>query len=249
MGLGNIRYASMKVNQVRFKREEWALGSESDTFTGEGPQPWPFDHCPPLLLDLKVPTQSLSCQCVRSCCDGPRGSGLGILSVGGTPVWNSPFPLGHLNSSFPCLDKDSPSLIEMLDNQKVEFLACGGSHTALLTKVRYPCLSDCNSRRALRSGESTRTWRCGQLAFPREERSPLPTCRTVLITGGLCFDGDFTDFSLTPLHQWVFTSVSYFSRSDSLESDMKFPFFRVGWCLLLVLESMGNSVTIQHRMS
>nr|XP_021528926.1 E3 ISG15--protein ligase HERC5 isoform X2 [Aotus nancymaae] len=30
--------------------------------------------------------------------------------------------------------KDSPSLIEALDNQKVEFLACGGSHTALLTQ-------------------------------------------------------------------------------------------------------------------
>ncbi|XP_037385437.1 E3 ISG15--protein ligase HERC5 isoform X2 [Talpa occidentalis] len=30
--------------------------------------------------------------------------------------------------------KDSPSLIEPLDNQKVEFVACGGSHTALLTK-------------------------------------------------------------------------------------------------------------------
>ncbi|XP_022438015.1 E3 ISG15--protein ligase HERC5 isoform X1 [Delphinapterus leucas] len=36
--------------------------------------------------------------------------------------------LGHTDN------KDSPSLIEMLDNQKVEFLACGGSHTALLTK-------------------------------------------------------------------------------------------------------------------
>ncbi|XP_054941772.1 E3 ISG15--protein ligase HERC5 isoform X2 [Physeter macrocephalus] len=36
--------------------------------------------------------------------------------------------LGHTDN------KDSPSLIEVLDNQKVEFLACGGSHTALLTK-------------------------------------------------------------------------------------------------------------------
>ncbi|KAM9086669.1 E3 ISG15--protein ligase HERC5-like isoform 1-T1 [Megaptera novaeangliae] len=36
--------------------------------------------------------------------------------------------LGHTDS------KDSPSLIEVLDNQKVDFLACGGSHTALLTK-------------------------------------------------------------------------------------------------------------------
>ncbi|KAK2119664.1 E3 ISG15--protein ligase herc5, partial [Saguinus oedipus] len=36
--------------------------------------------------------------------------------------------LGHTES------KDSPSLIEVLDNQKVEFLACGGSHTALLTQ-------------------------------------------------------------------------------------------------------------------
>ncbi|XP_037686168.1 E3 ISG15--protein ligase HERC5 isoform X2 [Choloepus didactylus] len=36
--------------------------------------------------------------------------------------------LGHTN------DKDSPSLIEELDNQKVEFLTCGGSHTALLTE-------------------------------------------------------------------------------------------------------------------
>ncbi|XP_059867961.1 E3 ISG15--protein ligase HERC5 isoform X1 [Delphinus delphis] len=36
--------------------------------------------------------------------------------------------LGHTDN------KDSPCLIEMLDNQKVEFLACGGSHTALLTK-------------------------------------------------------------------------------------------------------------------
>ncbi|XP_070470422.1 E3 ISG15--protein ligase HERC5 [Equus przewalskii] len=36
--------------------------------------------------------------------------------------------LGHTNN------KDSPSLIEALDNQEVEFLACGGSHTALLTK-------------------------------------------------------------------------------------------------------------------
>ncbi|XP_008579308.1 PREDICTED: E3 ISG15--protein ligase HERC5 [Galeopterus variegatus] len=36
--------------------------------------------------------------------------------------------LGHTDS------KDSPSLIEALDNQKVEFLACGGSHTALLTQ-------------------------------------------------------------------------------------------------------------------
>uniref|UniRef100_A0A8C0K1F9 HECT and RLD domain containing E3 ubiquitin protein ligase 5 n=1 Tax=Canis lupus dingo TaxID=286419 RepID=A0A8C0K1F9_CANLU len=36
--------------------------------------------------------------------------------------------LGHTNG------EDFPSLIEALDNQKVEFLACGGSHTALLTK-------------------------------------------------------------------------------------------------------------------
>ncbi|XP_049741700.1 E3 ISG15--protein ligase HERC5 [Elephas maximus indicus] len=36
--------------------------------------------------------------------------------------------LGHTDS------KDSPSLIEELDNQDVEFLTCGGSHTALLTK-------------------------------------------------------------------------------------------------------------------
>lgn len=48
------------------------------------------------------------------------------------------FPFGHFNYSFPCIDKDFPSLIEALDNQKVEFLACGGSHTALLTKVRIP---------------------------------------------------------------------------------------------------------------
>ena len=64
MGLGNIRYASMKATQVGLKREEWALGSESDTFTGECPRVRPFDHCPPLLLDLNVPTQSLSCQSV-----------------------------------------------------------------------------------------------------------------------------------------------------------------------------------------
>ncbi|XP_012502611.1 PREDICTED: E3 ISG15--protein ligase HERC5 [Propithecus coquereli] len=36
--------------------------------------------------------------------------------------------LGHTDN------KDSPSLIEALDNQKVEFLTCGGSHTALLTQ-------------------------------------------------------------------------------------------------------------------
>uniref|UniRef100_G1QG36 RCC1-like domain-containing protein n=1 Tax=Myotis lucifugus TaxID=59463 RepID=G1QG36_MYOLU len=36
--------------------------------------------------------------------------------------------LGHTDN------EDCPSLIEALDNQKVEFLACGGSHTALLTK-------------------------------------------------------------------------------------------------------------------
>ncbi|XP_054447724.1 E3 ISG15--protein ligase HERC5 [Pteronotus mesoamericanus] len=36
--------------------------------------------------------------------------------------------LGHTN------DEDFPSLIEALNNQKVEFLACGGSHTAVLTK-------------------------------------------------------------------------------------------------------------------
>uniref|UniRef100_A0A8C0WSR7 HECT domain-containing protein n=1 Tax=Castor canadensis TaxID=51338 RepID=A0A8C0WSR7_CASCN len=36
--------------------------------------------------------------------------------------------LGHTKK------KDSPSLIEGLDNQKVEFLSCGGSHTALLTQ-------------------------------------------------------------------------------------------------------------------
>ncbi|XP_055153000.1 E3 ISG15--protein ligase HERC5 isoform X2 [Symphalangus syndactylus] len=36
--------------------------------------------------------------------------------------------LGHTES------KDYPSLIEALDNQKVEFLACGGSHSALLTQ-------------------------------------------------------------------------------------------------------------------
>lgn len=36
--------------------------------------------------------------------------------------------LGHTDN------KDLPSLIETLDNEKVEFLACGGSHTALLTK-------------------------------------------------------------------------------------------------------------------
>ncbi|XP_077925074.1 E3 ISG15--protein ligase HERC5 isoform X3 [Halichoerus grypus] len=35
--------------------------------------------------------------------------------------------LGHTDG------EDFPSLIEALDNQKVEFLACGGSHTALLT--------------------------------------------------------------------------------------------------------------------
>ncbi|XP_058151622.1 E3 ISG15--protein ligase HERC5 [Dasypus novemcinctus] len=36
--------------------------------------------------------------------------------------------LGHTNN------KDSPCLVEELDNQKVEFLTCGASHTALLTK-------------------------------------------------------------------------------------------------------------------
>ncbi|XP_066241171.1 E3 ISG15--protein ligase HERC5 [Saccopteryx leptura] len=36
--------------------------------------------------------------------------------------------LGHTNNEV------FPSLIEALDNQEVEFLACGGSHTALLTK-------------------------------------------------------------------------------------------------------------------
>lgn len=36
--------------------------------------------------------------------------------------------LGHTE------EKDSPSLIEALDGQKVEFLSCGGSHTALLTQ-------------------------------------------------------------------------------------------------------------------
>nr|KAF6500344.1 HECT and RLD domain containing E3 ubiquitin protein ligase 5 [Molossus molossus] len=36
--------------------------------------------------------------------------------------------LGHTDN------EDFPSLIEALDSQKVEFLACGGSHTALLTK-------------------------------------------------------------------------------------------------------------------
>nr|XP_034814800.1 E3 ISG15--protein ligase HERC5 isoform X6 [Pan paniscus] len=36
--------------------------------------------------------------------------------------------LGHTES------KDYPSLIEGLDNQKVEFVACGGSHSALLTQ-------------------------------------------------------------------------------------------------------------------
>ncbi|XP_076998998.1 E3 ISG15--protein ligase HERC5 [Tamandua tetradactyla] len=36
--------------------------------------------------------------------------------------------LGHTNN------EDSPTLIEELDNQKVEFLTCGGSHTALLTE-------------------------------------------------------------------------------------------------------------------
>ncbi|XP_057584375.1 E3 ISG15--protein ligase HERC5 isoform X2 [Hippopotamus amphibius kiboko] len=36
--------------------------------------------------------------------------------------------LGHTDN------KDSPSCVEVPDNQKVEFLACGGSHTALLTK-------------------------------------------------------------------------------------------------------------------
>ncbi|XP_058403468.1 E3 ISG15--protein ligase HERC5-like isoform X2 [Diceros bicornis minor] len=36
--------------------------------------------------------------------------------------------LGHTNN------QDSPSLVEALASQKVEFLACGGSHTAVLTK-------------------------------------------------------------------------------------------------------------------
>ncbi|XP_036996961.2 E3 ISG15--protein ligase HERC5 [Artibeus jamaicensis] len=36
--------------------------------------------------------------------------------------------LGHTNN------EDFPSLIEALESQKVEFLACGGSHTAVLTK-------------------------------------------------------------------------------------------------------------------
>nr|XP_015106001.1 E3 ISG15--protein ligase HERC5 isoform X1 [Vicugna pacos] len=36
--------------------------------------------------------------------------------------------LGHTDN------KDSPALIEALDNQTTEFLACGGSHSALLTK-------------------------------------------------------------------------------------------------------------------
>ncbi|XP_006867837.1 PREDICTED: E3 ISG15--protein ligase HERC5 [Chrysochloris asiatica] len=36
--------------------------------------------------------------------------------------------LGHTDKT------DSPSLVEELDNQEVEFLTCGGSHTALLTK-------------------------------------------------------------------------------------------------------------------
>ncbi|XP_058523035.1 E3 ISG15--protein ligase HERC5 isoform X1 [Ochotona princeps] len=36
--------------------------------------------------------------------------------------------LGHTQN------EDSPCLIEALDNQKIEFVACGGSHTALLTQ-------------------------------------------------------------------------------------------------------------------
>nr|XP_044999450.1 E3 ISG15--protein ligase HERC5 [Jaculus jaculus] len=36
--------------------------------------------------------------------------------------------LGHTEK------QDSPSLIEALDNQRIEFLSCGGSHTALLTQ-------------------------------------------------------------------------------------------------------------------
>lgn len=98
----------------------------------------PLTTTPVPFSDLDLPAQSLSCQCVGSYCDGPRGSNLGVLSV----AWDSSVKFSVsfwlLNSSFPCVDKDSPSCIEALDDQKVEFLACGGSHTALLTKVSVP---------------------------------------------------------------------------------------------------------------
>lgn len=63
----------------------------------------------------------------------------------------SAFSFDHFNCSFPCIGKDFPSLIEALDNQKVEFLACGGSHTALLTKV---CVSLFLPRKSLVVGEA-----------------------------------------------------------------------------------------------
>ncbi|KAB1282266.1 E3 ISG15--protein ligase HERC5 [Camelus dromedarius] len=41
---------------------------------------------------------------------------------------------GDYHSLALAKDKDYPALIEALDNQTIEFLACGGSHSALLTK-------------------------------------------------------------------------------------------------------------------
>lgn len=128
----------------------------------------------------------LSTSWERLCWASPKWFGYFLWSS----RWDSASPSGPLNSSLPGVDADFPSRIEALDGQHVEFLACGASHTALLTKVRAPLsLPRQHLKTCPRHGG--KALECGGGDTSGGGRSALPTCGMVLLTAGLCFDGGF----------------------------------------------------------
>lgn len=124
----------------------------------------------------------------------------------------------------------------MPDDEKVEFVACGGAHSALLTQVGVPLsLLTMLVQEHFVWGVGVSQGRKSRLAhvrLPGNLGAFPPRCFCCLLT-----DGEAS------------VSVTRVVCGAFVVFDTKFTFLRVGSCSLLVLENMGNSVTIQQRMS
>lgn len=137
MGVGTTRYAAIKVNQVRLKGEEWVLGSGLTLSHMSSPMCGPLSTASPPVLGQNKYTNT-EAFLVRRCCEPWLPAERQSRYVPSSTEFQrtSQRSLLIISCSFPLIGEDFPSLIEALDDQKVEFLACGGSHTALLTTVR-----------------------------------------------------------------------------------------------------------------
>lgn len=154
-----------------------------------------------------------------------RGSGVGDSSEKlSLSFWS-------LQLFFLCTDTDSPSLVDIPDNQKVEFLAWGGAHTALLTQVSVFSSHLCSSIL------------CGELVFPRGGGHTVcvwdqPGDRGAFLSCCCCY------LVMLQRHRWLWLVCDTFAAFD-----VKFISLRMGSYSLLVLENMGSLVTIQQRMN